>query len=278
MRVTLCAAALVTVAACGRSVPPARPKPVVAVVEQAASASTADASLPPVASADAGAVSEPAAPCLPLGLAPSFCHRADRERTTGDPLYAEAQEAWFRARHGKAPKRDIDEACFESKVGSPPEDALVCHWMTQPSRGAPSSTRHVYRVLWHRKIFVVRGGQSVTVFERPVQFDMLDSFDFDGTQGPLFAVDFELAPSGTEIALSEVREGACAEAARLTQKQRSEAAGSKSVWDRESGVAWAQFDGELAARICAGVGRYRWKAGMFVLDDGVPRPPSNASF
>lgn len=256
--------------------PPSPPKPVV-TLEPDASATAADAA-PPVAvtSPDAGTRTEPSAPCLPLGLAPSFCHRADRE-TSGEPLHAEEQEAWFRARHAKAPKRDVDGACFETKVGAPAEDALVCTWMTQPSRGAPSSPRHVYRVLWSRKIFVARGGQSVTVFERPVELDMLDPIDFDSKQGPLFAVDLQLAPPGTELALSEVEEGACAEAARHTQKLRTDAAGSKNTWDREGGVAWAQFDGELAARICAGVGRYRWKAGVFVPEKAVSPPSSNTS-
>lgn len=153
-------------------------------------------------------------------------------------------------------------ACRRFRIGSPPEDAVRCPAVVH--RQAKRKKTDVYRVEMHDRVIVVRGKQPVTVLDVAAMVAPLDKEVW--TQPNIVDLVLEISADGTHATLRDLTAlprsalsgppRPCSKALPLLR-----ANAKKPAIPEVAG--WAQFDLELAERVCAGRGTYVWKSGRF---------------
>jgi hypothetical protein len=182
--------------------------------------------------------------------------------------------ATWAAAHG-LPARDgvtIDNAgCSAVVVGAPPREALLCAG-SGPSWGLPSGESEFSQTILDVSHGHLRTLLAVRTTGGPLDIDLPDS-DVTGDAGESFAdalarslyiqLDTHLASDGLTFTVSEsTRAGlGCLDKRREYQTYLDEVSrDGGSASDR----AIYQVPLQIIARVCAGIGVYRWDHGRFV--------------
>jgi hypothetical protein len=250
--------------------PPTRPPAAPAVAAHVATVAPASQTvvLPPSeALAPAPAPARPAVPCRALGYAPSIC-TGGVELVVDDSGAAGLADdsdfdAWFRAHGATSPKRDAESSCQSARLGA--EEALICNPIRHVERGRVESGNWFYRVVERRQIYVVRGHRAVSVFDQPVRLMPLDSFE---DAGPLFGVEIHLEAGA--LTVREHQPGSCATAREALAKETRDATNEHDA----TRLGWARLDRRLVDELCAGLGRYPWRAAGALLREAPARAPA----
>ncbi len=138
--------------------------------------------------------------------------------------------------------------CAQREVGEPRENALVCEATEGVEQGRGPSM--VYRILGHRKVWVVRQKRPVAVLDVVYIVAQLDKEDASWPN--ILDLELELDATGMSAVLRDRQGGVSCSATR----PHPPSSDPLSVWDR--------FDETLIKRACANRGTFVWRQGRFV--------------